>query len=197
MNQIVKKLHIYLGLLNFANLLVFGIAGLTATFQAAPESRQRPEPAVRYEAFTPPATVADKEVAVLVYQKLNFPLAAPPQPWSFRRNHENNLTVDFYTANGLYRVVVLERENRVRIETTRNSLWQYLNNLHATTIRERTGDPRTRLWSYYIEFAIWSLIAMTLSGICLWLSSRPRHRLALACLVLGSGSFAFLYVLTR
>jgi len=197
MNQLIKKLHMYLGLLNFTNLLVFGIAGLTATFQAAPESRQRPEPALRYEAFTAPATIADKEVADLVYQRLNFPLSAPPQPWSFRRNRENNLAVDFYTANGIYRVIVLERENRLRIETTRNSLWQYLNNLHATTIRERSGDVRIRLWSYYIEFAIWSLGAMVLSGIYLWLSSRPGHRVALACLVLGSGAYVLLYALTR
>jgi len=36
MRVLIKKLHMYIGLLNFSNLIVFGIAGLAATFQAEP-----------------------------------------------------------------------------------------------------------------------------------------------------------------
>jgi hypothetical protein len=49
----------------------------------------------------------------------------------------------------------------------------------------------------YNELGIASLILMSLSGLYLWLSSRPKHRLAQISFALGTGSFAVLYWLSR
>jgi hypothetical protein len=92
--------------------------------------------------------------------------------------------------------VVLEKENRIRIETRRNGPAQFLNGLHTTTVN-RHPDWRIRWWGYYTEFSIWSLIGMALSGVYLWLASRPRYAPARYAFALGCGAFLLLYGLTR
>lgn len=196
MNELIKKIHMYLGLMNFSILLVFGITGLAVTVAGSPESRTRPEPRVEHVDFVPPGNVDDRQLAEAVYQRLQLPLAAPVPTFALRRDSENNLALDFYTVNGVTRAVVLEKEKRIRLEARRNSFWQYLNNLHATT-RVRIPDWRLKAWSWYVEFAIWSLLAMPLSGAYLWLSSRPAYRWAQLALASGCGAFVVLYVLTR
>jgi len=54
-----------------------------------------------------------------------------------------------------------------------------------------------RLWAWYNRFAIWSLIAMAITGTYLWLASRPRYRVAQYSFAGGAGAFILLYALTR
>lgn len=197
MTRWIKKLHMYFGLLNFSILLVFGMAGLTATFEGSPETRQRPQPALRFESYTPPPGSDDKQVADDVYRFLKLPLTNPLPKGALRRDGQNNLSLDFYSINGVQRVTVLEKEGRLKIEAMRVSTWRYLDHLHSTTSAARTPDLRVRLWGYYNELAIWSLIGMAFSGAYLWLASRPGYRPAQYILAAGSGLFIALYVLTR
>jgi len=197
MNRWIKKLHMYFGLLNFSILLVFGIAGLTATFEAAPDSRVPPSASVRLENYTAPAGMNDKEVADDVYRVLKPPLANPVPKFAIRRDADNNLAFAFFTVNGQQRVTVLERENRLRIEDLRVSAWRYFDRLHSTTTNARSVDRRIQLWGYYNEFAIWSLLGMPLSGLYLWLSSRPGYRPAQLVFLAGTTFFVVLYVVTR
>ena len=197
MNRWIKKLHMYFGLLNFSILLVFGIAGLQATLALAPDKRAPPEPKVRLEAYTPPSALDDKGVADDVYRVLKLPLTTPLPKFAIRRDGDKNLTFGFYTVNGPHQVTVLEKEGRLRVETTTNTIWRYFNGLHTMTIQARAQDLRVRMWTWYNEFAVWSLIGMSLSGCYLWLSSRPRYRPAQLVFVAGSGGFVVLYWLTR
>jgi len=64
MLALVKKLHMYIGLLNFSNLIVFGIAGLAATFQGEGGMAAG---ATRYESFTRPPGTTDRQIADLVF----------------------------------------------------------------------------------------------------------------------------------
>src|SRR4029453_8315445 len=167
-STLIKKLHVYLGLLSFSILLVYGMAGLLATIQTDPESRPKPEAAVRFEDFAVPPNLTDKQVADQVYQQLRLPLSVPVPNFALKRDPAHNLTFSFYTVNGIHKVTVLEPEGRLRVETQRNSIWQYFDNLHTTTVGQEGLDLRVRLWAYYNEFAIWTLIALPLSGIYLW-----------------------------
>jgi hypothetical protein len=117
MTALIKKIHMYIGLLNFVTLTVFGIAGLTATFQSGPQRHFAPQP-IRYQNFTAAPNASDKEVADQVYETLAIPLSNPIPKGALRRNSENQLALDFWTINGPYHVTVLERENRLRIEQT-------------------------------------------------------------------------------
>ncbi len=198
MNGLIKKLHMYTGLLNFSILLVFGVAGLLAGFQPAPEKRTRPPLATRYEPFAAPPGLTDQEVADRVYQHLRPPLGGPVPDFALRRDAAQNLSFNFYTPNGFQRVVVLEKESRLLVETQPNDIWHFFSALHETMMRHTAGrEWPVRLWGYYNEFAIWSLIGMAVSGVYLWLSSRPGYWPAVLSFAAGGGIFLLLYLLTR
>jgi hypothetical protein len=188
----------YLGLLCWSILFVYGIAGLTATvFRAGPPGPHFQSSTVRTETFVTPPNQTDKQVGDAVWRTLEIPLTGPPAAYAIRRDRQNNLVVSFWTTNGPTTVTVLEQQNRLRIESHRNTIWAYFNNLHSTTLRGRPYDWRIQLWAYYNEFAVWALLAMAMSGVCLWLSSRPRHLLAQAAIAVAGVSFVVLYILTR
>lgn len=194
--RLFLKIHMYVGLLNFSILIVFGITGLLHAFTPAPSERKRPQPAIDYRDYTAPEGLDDRQVARGVFDLLRLPLTEPA-PYALRRNEHNDLTFTFYTLNGSYRVVVLERENRLRIETQRQNIWHFFNNLHATTIQDRSTDIRVRLWAWYNEVAIWSLIGLPLSGVYLWLTSRPGYKPACYAFAAGCVAFLILYAMTR
>jgi hypothetical protein len=186
----------YVGLLNFSILVVFGIAGIDATLHGG-EARQRQWSSARYESFDPPQNASDAQVADMVFRQLRLPLTNPIPQFALRRNEQNVLVLDFYTVNGVHRVTLLEAEKRISIESDRVPVSRFLNNLHAHTNAGRKPHWALHLWGWYNEFAIWSLIGMSLSGAYLWLASRPRLRWAQGTLAAGVGVFGLLYFLTR
>ena len=193
MTRWIKKIHMYTGLLAFTALLVFGIAGITATI--APE-RPRAGPAETRE-FHVPVNLTDFEAATAAYHFLQLPMSQPPVRNAVRRDAANSVTFTVYSSNGQRIVMLLEKEGLVRIEYRRNHLWHFFENVHTMTPREATTDLRERLWSGYNEFAIWALIFMSVSGIWLWLAARPGYRWAQLSFAAGSGGFLLLYALTR
>ncbi len=197
MHELLKKILARLGLLSFTILLVYGITGLSVTMLPAPEARPRRQAAAEIVDFRVPPNLTDKQVADRVWEALKLPLTNPAPEWSLRRDAANNLTIGFYTPNGPARVTVLEREGRLRLVRERAPWPAFLNNLHAGTLRDLPVDWRMRAWVAYNEFAIFALILMSLSGVYLWLSSRPRHLLARLSFVAGTGSFLALYWLSR
>jgi hypothetical protein len=80
--------------------------------------------------------------------------------------------LDFYHANGRHTVTVLP--DRLRIEARRAPFTKYLSTLHVTTAAFRTADMRLRLWSWYNEFAMWTLVLMLSTGA--WLAIMRRWR---------------------
>jgi uncharacterized iron-regulated membrane protein len=187
MNGLIRKIHIYAGLLTFTQLLIYGLAGVISTFQPSLERSKTPY-ATRYEAFTAPASASDKEVAERYFQHLKLPLTRPVPGWFIKRTAENNLLLDFYNINGIYRVVVLEKEGRLRIENIRNNGWLFLEDIHASTLGDGEAPRIMRLWAVWNEIGLWSLLGFCISGAWLWLSSRPRFAWAWAAL--GCGFFA-------
>ncbi|HEV2688165.1 MAG TPA: hypothetical protein VGV35_06415 [Bryobacteraceae bacterium] len=192
----LRQIHIYLGLLSFSHLIVYGIAGLTADAQ---QKLERPKVAAsaRYQPFLVPTNLTDKQVADAVYDRLKLPLTRPMPDWFLKHTAENDLRLDFVNINGIYRVTVLEKEQRLKIEEIRNSSWLFLEDIHAGTARNNEGLTLLRLWGFYNEFAMWSLLAMALTGTYLWLSSRPRLRWAQLCLAASAAAFAAFYFLIR
>jgi hypothetical protein len=192
----VIKLHIYAGLLTFAQLVVYGIAGLVATTHRGPE-RPHLASASRYVSFTVPPSSTDKQVADEVFRTLRLPLTRPMPNWFLRRTPENDLLLDFYNINGIWRVVVLERENRLRIDEIRNSAWLFLGDVHAITTGDAEAPRIVRLWAIYNELAMWCLLAFCVSGIYLWLSAQARSWWAWSCLAASTVAFAAIWIAFR
>lgn len=190
----VRTIHTYLGLLNFTNFMVYGIAGLIVTL--APHDEKPRAAEVRFLSFTPPAAASDKAVADSVYALLRIPLTGPVPEWALQHDDQQHLLLNFYSLNGMTAVTVLPDQQRLRIEPHPSSLGRFLDGLHTVTPNEgTTRDARLGLWAYYNAFAMWSLLAMALSGLYLWLSTRPRLTLALVASLTGALAFLLLYTL--
>src|SRR4026208_393415 len=101
MYSLLRTIHMYTGLLNLSIVLVFGVAGLLATFESAPDRRKRPDFTVEYREYTVPAGLDDKAVVAGVYEFLKLPLTAPVPAFSIKRDANNDLAFDLYNANGM------------------------------------------------------------------------------------------------
>ena len=193
LTRLIKKLHIYTGLVNFIILMVFGVAGLQATFRIQRQFND----VVETRPFDAPANATDLEVASAAVRALDLPAPMPGQN-AVRRDADQHLTFTSYTVNGPRLITVLEAEHQLRVTIRRNALVHFFDNLHATTPRNSAGgDLRIQMWSWYVEFSIWSLIFMSVTGVWLWLGSRPRLRWAQATVATGFGGFLMLYVVMR
>lgn len=188
--RLLKKVHIYLGLLNFTIVLVFGITGLAASIDASFPSE--PPPVVSERAFHVPPGLRDIQIGDLVYQTLRPPFVSP-RLYPVFRDSNHDLIVDFYSVSGMQHVTVLP--DKLRIESHRKSVWQFVNRLHATT--GNPADLKLRLWAYYVEFSIWSLLAMVMTGLYMWLSARWRFRWAGYSFAAGTALVVVLWVTLR
>jgi hypothetical protein len=128
---------------------------------------------------------------------LKLPLTRPMPLFAIKRDAANDLQLDFYNINGIYRVVVLERENRLRIEEIRNSLAIFLEDMHAITTGDAQAPRLMRIWAFYNEFAMWCLLAFVVSGVYLWLSAHARTVWAWGSLAAGGIGLAALWVAFR
>lgn len=194
--NLIIKLHVYAGLLTFAQLTLYGVAGLVATTHSGPERPHVPH-TTRYVPFTAPPSATDKQVADEVFRTLQLPLSRPMPDWFLRRTPENDLLLDFYNINGIWRVVVLERENRLRIQEIRNSQSLFLSDVHAITTGDDEAPRVVRAWAYYNELAMWCLVAFCLSGVYLWLSAQARAWWAWGCLGASTAAFVALWAAFR
>lgn len=197
MNRWMIRIHMYTGLFNFTALILFGVVGVIATFLPPHAQRARPDPTVEHVDLVIPGGLGDREVADHVQTALALPFTGPAPDWSLRRDDDHNLRFGLPTPARGYRVTVLEEQGRVRIETTQVATWQFLIHLHEMTPSRSAPGLWTRAWAWYVELSIWSLILMALTGVYLWLVSRPRHRWARACLAAGTLVFAVFYWVVR
>src|SRR5262249_36764566 len=95
----IKKIHMYLGLLNFVTLTVFGFAGLNATLQTG-RGDLPPVAGTRYVPFAPAPDANDKQVADAMFEAVKIPLSNPVPKQAIRRDEENQIVLTFYTLNG-------------------------------------------------------------------------------------------------
>jgi hypothetical protein len=191
---LIKKVHTYAGLLTFVNLMVYGIVGLSVTLL---RQAGNPSEVVRYHGFIVQPNRTDREVAEQICALLRLSLATPVHSFAIQHDAAGNLLLDLRHANGRHEVTVLEKEGRIRVAETRNSLAHYLFTLHETTAAFHSDDWRMQFWADYNEFAMWCLLAMIVSGSAMFLGVRSGSRLGQIWLVAGCCAFAVLYWWTR
>ena len=187
----------YTGLFTFTALMVYGLSGLMDSALPAWSERQAPPTTERYVEFATPANLADKDVADLVYAHLDMPLTGPAADYSIRRDKDQNLTVSFYTVNGVRTVTVLEDAGQLKIERAHGGIVSFVTGMHGSRMMYASPRFLTLAWAIYNEVGLWSLGIIALSGLTLWLSTRPRFVWAQIAFVAGNGTFALLYWLLR
>lgn len=187
MTALIRKLHIYAGLLVFSQLLVYGIAGLVATAQPSLERSKVPY-LIENVPFESRQGEAEKAVAARVFGALKPAMAHPVPDWFLQHTPDGHLQLDFYNVNGILRVIVLDRQ--LRVEHIRNGLGLFLEDIHAATV---SGDQPSGLqwaWAAWNELGIWALLGFCVSGLYLWLATRPSWIWGWAMLAMSAGVFA-------
>jgi hypothetical protein len=95
-------------------------------------------------------------------------------PGRHSRDENNNLFFSVYTPSGRRDLTYLEAERKIRVEVRQNDVVGFLSAMHAGSSRRGPPDFSARVWGYYNEFANWAFGFMTLTGMYLWLATRPR-----------------------
>ena len=194
MTVILKRLHIWVGLFNLTMLVVFALTGL---WTVTPDLSMPDPTDTTTLSYTPPATFTDKQVADDLFERLHLPLAGRVPDWAVSRNAANVLVLTYNSVNGAYVVTLDEPGHRVLVAHRRNRLGAFLSQAHATTLFRSEPDIRVRLWAAYVDLSILSLLFMCVTGVWLWLTSRPRVWWAWLSFAGGAGLFATLWVVTR
>ncbi len=194
MTDVLKRIHIWVGLFNLSALVVFALTGLWATL---PRLEMPASPEFETVAYDPPPTFDDLQIARDLFDRLALPLAGPIPDWAVHRNDQNVLVLHYWSVRGDYEVTVDETAKTVSVVRPRNSLGEFLDAVHGTTLYASAPDLRVRLWAAYIDLSIFSLLFMSATGVWLWLSSRPRLWWAWLSFTAGTGLFAVLWFSAR
>lgn len=196
MINLVRKVHIYAGLLVFSQFLIYGIAGIAATVQPSYERPKIPH-TTRMVPFEVRPDETDLQVGNRVFDTLKPPMAHRIPQWALRRSPEGHLELNYYNINGIVRATVLEQQKQLRVESIRNSTVLFFEDIHAGTARGENQPALMAAWGWWNEVAMWTLIGFLVTGAWLWLGTRPRVIWTWAALVAGCAIFAGFWVVLR
>jgi hypothetical protein len=137
----------------------------------------------------------DKALAARIDQTLDLPITGNPA--QIGRLDDGNLFYRYYTVNGRRDVTFFERDGKVRVEFRQTPFWGYVGGMHVASTRRTPPDLPAKAWGLYNEASLWAFTFMTLSGVYLWLSTRPRLKWAQALATAGAILFLGLWTVTR
>lgn len=197
MRKIIQQAHVYLSLLSFTGLVVFGLVGLHATVSPAWEERGPGSVTPREVNYAFPKDIDDAALSERIRREFISPLATAIAPQFLQHDSSGRLVMTFYDVNGATKVIADEARGILHLEQSRVNTLEYLNRIHATTTGTPSRDWRVRAWVWYNEFAVWAILGMTATGVLLWLISRPRHLGAAIAATGGASVFGVLYWVLR
>lgn len=175
-----RKIHMWAGLLTFTAFVVWGITGIYAIFLPAPGEYQPADVAEETQfPFEAPGNLDDKELAKRIYEAAELKMAGGH--YNVHRDDSQHLKFFVFTSNGRRDVTYLEEQRRVRVEFRHNNLGGFLSSMHTAHSRRGAPDLSARLWGYYNELSTWALLLMSLSGLYMWIATRPGLPWARIC----------------
>ena len=191
-----KKIHMWAGLLTFTAFVVWGITGIYAIFLPAPGEYQPPEVAEETQfPFEAPGNLDDKELAKRIFDAADLKMAGGH--YNVHRDDDQHLKFFVFTSNGRRDVTYLEEQRRVRVEFRHNNLGGFLSSMHTAHSRRGAPDRSARLWGYYNELSTWALLLMSVSGLYMWIATRPGLPWAQICAGGAAALCVILWVAVR
>ena len=173
----IKKIHMYAGLLTFMAFVAWGVTGVHAVFLPKPgEFTPPPISSVREVPYQAAGDLDDRELAKAIFETIDIPLAGGR--YNIHRDDDLNLAFNVFTINGGREVTFLEEEGIVRVDHRRNTIWGYISSMHTAHSRRHVLTPAAIAWGYFNELSTWAFLFMSLSGVYMWVATRPGIRWA-------------------
>lgn len=173
----VRTIHMYSGLLTFMAFVVWGVTGIHAVLLPAPDQFQPPPvSSVRDIPFQAGGDLDDLQLSRAIFDAIQIPLAGGH--YNVHRDGQSNLAFNVFTVNGGREVTFLDAQGIVRVTHRRSSVWSYLSSMHTAFSRRHVLAPAAVAWGLFNELAIYAFVFMTVSGVYMWLATRPRMRWA-------------------
>lgn len=173
----VLKIHMYAGLLTFTAFVIWGVTGVHAVFLPEPGGfTPPPVSSLKEVPFESDGSLDDKQLAEAIFNAIEIPLAGGR--YNVHRDENLNLAFNVFTINGGREVTFLEEQGVVQVAHRANDLLGYLSSMHTAHSGRHRLTPAASAWGYYNEMSIWAFLFMTLSGVYMWLATRPKIRWA-------------------
>lgn len=196
MYEWVKKIHMYAGLLSFMAFAVWGVAGIESAFLPPPGGYEPPDVSDRKEfPFESPGDLDDKEVGQRIFRASGVRMGGGV--YNIHRNEQGNLAFFLFTWNGRRDFTYLEDQKLVRIEFRNNDMAGFLSSMHTAFSRRHPPELPAQLWGYYNELSTWAFLFMTVSGVYMWIATRPNLPWARICAAGAVAAGAILWVVVR
>ena len=172
-----KKIHMYSGLLTFTAFVVWGVTGVHAVF-LEPPGQYKPPPitSVREFPYKAAGGLDDERLSRAIFEVAAIPLAGGR--YNVHRDEQSNLAFNVFTINGGREVTFLEDTGIVRVAHRSNSVLSYLSSMHTAHSRRHRLTASVIAWGFFNELATWAFLFMTISGLYLWIATRPGLRWA-------------------
>lgn len=183
MLQLLRRVHILVGLHASVALVLMGIAGLVASSRHG----ERPAPAAPE---TLPLAVGDgtgmRDLLHAAVREARVPLAPVPPAWALKRDADGRLVTSLYSPNASAELRIDSTRRVVEVTRQRTTLGEFLVRLHAyTLVWPPNGSLVISVWSLYMELSIAGLVFLALSSVILWWRQPRKSRLSKAALVAG------------
>jgi len=168
----MKRLHTWSGLLTFTAFIVWGITGIHAVFLPAPGEWKPPEVSSTQEfPYEAPGSADDKELAKRIYAAAELKMSGGH--YNVHRDDDQNLAFNVFTSNGPRNFTYFEDEKRVLVEFRDGGVAGFLSSMHTAHTRRGAPDFSARMYGVYNEFSTWAFLFMSLSGVYVWVATRP------------------------
>jgi hypothetical protein len=172
-----KKIHMYSGLLTFTAFVVWGVTGVHAVFLPPPGAfTPAPIANVREIPYQADGSLDDQELSKAIFEVIKIPLAGGR--YNVHRDEDLNLAFNVFTINGGREVTFLEEQAVVKVAHRKNSMLSYLSSMHTAHSRRHQLTLAASAWGVFNEFSTWAFFFMTISGVYMWVVTRPGLRWA-------------------
>jgi hypothetical protein len=183
MQSLLRKIHIYGGLMCFWYLIILGISSLHFNhdfgfMEQWGESTQWPQRSLRLD-----PKQEDLKLAEAVRDSLS--LMGWPFPWEMRRD---STSLYFVMEQPAKRYVITYgfADHYVHVTEIDKGFWRVFNSLHGSGAVP--NGPFTKAWQWYTRATVFVVILSIATGIYLWLKSNEERRTGLYVLLAGVSS---------
>jgi hypothetical protein len=181
LTTIIKKIHMYAGLQATVALFLFCLSIIVITFPV------KPEPQSSELTYAGPQTRDSLEMARSLHAEFGGKSEKLPQSWMVTEGDSGPLSIQYYSPNG-HRTVLFDRHSKaVRIIASPSGVSRFLEYMHEEHVGRRDWSDSAWLWAWslYMELSIIALFTLPVTGIYIWLSSRPDQRWAQSSLAVS------------